>query len=159
MELRPLPLTFIIENLVEEWRIIAPNRRIEMHTPAKPVWVMADENALNSILSNLLDNAVKYSPEQSEIKVNLIVTDDHTAEICVIDHGPGIEPDKQPLIFNRFYRAKGGDSQEVYGHGIGLYVAKMLVESLGGKINVESELGKGSCFRITLPIMEPSNET
>ncbi len=159
VELRPLPLTFIIENLVEEWRIIAPNRRIEMHTPAKPVWVMADENALNSILSNLLDNAVKYSPEQSEIKVNLIVTDDHTAEICVIDHGPGIEPDKQALIFNRFYRAKGGDSQEVYGHGIGLYVAKMLVESLGGKINVESELGKGSCFRITLPIMEPSNET
>lgn len=159
VELRPLPLTFIIENLVEEWRIIAPNRRIEMNLPPRPVWVMADENALNSILSNLLDNAVKYSPEQSEIKVNLIVTDDHTAEICVIDHGPGIEPDKQSLIFNRFYRARGGDSQEVYGHGIGLYVAKMLAESLGGKINVESELGKGSCFRITLPIMEPSNET
>jgi PAS domain S-box-containing protein len=159
VELRPLPLTFIIENLVEEWRIIAPNRRIEMHIPERPVWVMADENALNSILSNLLDNAVKYSPEHSEIKVDLIVSDDHTAEICVIDHGPGIEPDKQTLIFNRFYRARGGDSQEVYGHGIGLYVAKMLTESLGGKINVESELGKGSCFRITLPIMEPSNET
>lgn len=159
VELRPLPLTFVIENLVEEWRIIAPNRRIEMHRPSSPVWVMADENALNSILSNLLDNAVKYSPDHSEILVDLRISDDHTAEIRVIDQGPGIEPAKQALIFNRFYRATGGDSQEVYGHGIGLYVAKMLTESLGGKINVESTPGKGSCFRFTLPIMESPHET
>ncbi len=159
VELRPLPLTFIIENLVEEWRIIAPKRRIEISVPSKPVWVMADENALNSILNNLLDNAIKYSPDHSEIHVNLTIADNYTAEICVIDHGPGIEPEKQHLIFNRFYRATGGDSQLVYGHGIGLYLAKMLTESLGGKIDVESTPGQGSRFRITLPIMEPSNET
>jgi len=159
VELRPLPLTFVVENLVEEWRIIAPNRRIEIHKPSRPVWVMADENALNSILSNLLDNAVKYSPEHSEISVILSIADDRTAEVRVVDHGLGIEPDKQALIFNRFYRATGGDSQEVYGHGIGLYVAKMLTESLGGKIDVESAPGKGSCFRFTLPIMENPDET
>jgi PAS domain S-box-containing protein len=159
VELRPLPLTFVVENLVEEWRIIAPNRRIEIHRPSRPVWVMADENALNSILSNLLDNAVKYSPEHSEISVILSIADDRTAEVRVVDHGLGIEPEKQALIFNRFYRATGGDSQEVYGHGIGLYVAKMLTESLGGQIDVESTPGKGSCFRFTLPIMETPDET
>ncbi|GIV66470.1 MAG: hypothetical protein KatS3mg047_0863 [Bellilinea sp.] len=159
VELRPLPLTFVIENLVEEWRIIAPNRRIKMQKPSYPVWVMADENALNSILSNLLDNAVKYSPDHSEIFVELSFTNENFAEIRVIDQGPGIDPDKQSLIFNRFYRATGGDSQEVYGHGIGLYVAKMLTESLGGKIDVQSTPGKGSCFRFTLPIMEPPDET
>lgn len=159
VELRPLPLTFVVENLIEEWRIIAPKRRIELLKPSQPVWVMADENALNSILSNLLDNAVKYSPDHSEICVELRVKDNRTAEILVIDHGPGIERDKQELIFNRFYRATGGDSQEVYGHGIGLYVAKMLTESLGGNIGVESTPGKGSCFRFSIPIMENSNET
>lgn len=158
VELRPLPLTFVVKNLIEEWRIIAPNRRIEFLKPSQSVWVMADENALNSIISNLLDNAVKYSPDHSEICVELRVKDNQTAEIIVIDHGPGIEPDKQELIFNRFYRATGGDSQEVYGHGIGLYVAKMLTESLGGNIGVESTPGKGSCFRFSIPIMENSDE-
>lgn len=159
VELRPLPLTFVVQNLIEEWRIIAPNRRIELLKPPQPVWVMADENALNSIISNLLDNAVKYSPDHSEIFVELRVQNKRTAEILVIDHGPGIEPHKQALIFKRFYRATGGDSQEVYGHGIGLYVAKMLTESLGGNISVESTPGKGSCFRFSIPVMENFDET
>ncbi|MEW6179804.1 MAG: ATP-binding protein [Chloroflexota bacterium] len=159
VELRPLPLTFIVENLIEEWRIIVPRRRIEFVKPKTSVWVMADENALNSILSNLIDNAVKYSPQHSEIRVELSISNNKTAEVSVIDFGPGIEPEKQSLIFNRFYRATGGDSQEVYGHGIGLYVAKMLTESLGGKIWVESKPGEGSCFRISLPIMEATHET
>lgn len=154
VELRPLPLSFIIHNMIEEWRIVAPNRRIEFQTPVHPVWVVADENALNSILSNLIENAIKYSADNTEILVKLEVVNDQHATVSVMDQGIGIESDKIPFIFDRFYRVGGGDSQEVYGHGIGLYVAKMLTESLGGKIGVESQPGVGSHFYFSLPMLK-----
>ncbi len=154
VELRPLPLSFIIHNMIEEWRIVAPSRRIEFQTPVHPVWVVADENALNSIISNLIENAIKYSADHSEILVKLEVEDDQRATVSVVDHGIGIASDKLPFIFDRFYRVGGGDSQEVYGHGIGLYVAKMLTETLGGKMGVESKHGMGSRFYFSLPMLK-----
>ncbi|MGB9899057.1 sensor histidine kinase, partial [Thermanaerothrix sp.] len=79
---------------------------------------------------------------------------DRSAQITVIDQGRGIAPEDQPYLFDRFYRADAGDAQTVYGHGVGLYIAKILVEAMGGKIWVESELGKGSRFTFTLPLAE-----
>jgi len=158
VELRPLPLRYIIENLVEEWRIIAPERKIIIHKNDSPAWVTADENALNSILNNLLDNSNKYSPPNQTIEVRLEILPDHEAAVSVIDHGLGIAAENQSIIFDRFYRVTGTDSQEVYGHGIGLYVAKMLVEAMGGQIWVESTLGSGSRFTFTLPLQEEETD-
>ncbi|MEW6650702.1 MAG: ATP-binding protein [Chloroflexota bacterium] len=154
VELRPLPLSYVIKNLIEEWRIITPNRRIDFQTPEHPVWVVADENALNSIISNLIENAIKYSADNSDILVRLEILADKHAIVSVIDNGIGIESDKIPFIFDRFYRVAGSDSQEIYGHGIGLYVAKILTEALGGKIGVVSEPGKGSRFYFDIPVLK-----
>ena len=160
VEPRPLPLGFVVENMVEEWRILAPDAMISFHKPESPVWVMADENALNSVISNLVENSIKYSREKAEIEVHLEVLSNGQACISVNDHGPGILAEYQPYIFDRFYRVSGSDAQEVYGHGIGLYLTKMLVEAMGGKIRVDSQPGQGSQFYFTLPLLkEISNET
>ncbi len=157
IQLRPLPLNFVVQGLVEEWRIIAPGRQIELDKPEQETWVIADENALHSILSNLIENAVKYSGPESPIKVCIGVTADRQAEISVSDRGPGIPAEYHQRLFERFYRVYGADSQVVYGHGIGLYVTKMLVNAMGGKIWVESQPGQGSRFAFTVPVQEELN--
>ncbi len=159
VELRPMPLRFILENLVEEWRIVAPGRPIIFNKVDTPAWVSADESALNSVLNNLIDNAIKYSPPNSQIEVRLDILPDYEAAVSVIDNGPGIALENQRVIFDRFYRVSGGDSQEVYGHGIGLYLTKMLVEAIGGHIWVESAPGSGSRLTFTLPLQEVTDET
>lgn len=154
IQLRPLPVNFMVQSLVEEWRIIAPGRQIELEKPEQETWVIADENALHSVLSNLIENAVKYSGPESPIKVCIGVADDHQAEISVSDRGPGIPAEYHQRLFERFFRVNGADAQVVYGHGIGLYVAKMLVNAMGGRIWVESAPGQGSRFIFTIPVQE-----
>ena len=160
VELRPIPLVFLVENLVEEWRIIAPERNFILTKTSLPAWVEADENGLHSVLSNLLENATKYSPEGSDIEVKIDIDGQKNVQVSVIDQGSGIPKEFQERIFERFFRVSGEDSQMVYGHGIGLYVAKILMTEMGGHIWVESEPGKGSCFTFTLPLQEEvTNET
>ncbi len=154
VEPRPMPADFLISEIVGHWRMINPEREIQVEGISTPVWVLADERAFYSVLNNLVENAIKYSPPGGPIRVVLDRIAEKSAQISVVDHGPGVAPEDQPHLFDRFYRADGGDSQIVYGHGIGLYVAKMLVEAMKGKIWVESEPGKGSRFTFTLPLAE-----
>jgi len=154
IQLRPLPLKFMAESLVEEWRIIAPRRQINMVAPEAEVWVVADENALHSVLSNLIDNAVTYSGDDSSIQVCIERMSGSEAKISVCDNGPGIPAEYHQRLFERFFRLNGNDSQVVYGHGIGLYVTKILVDAMGGRIWVESQPEQGSRFIFTLPIQE-----
>lgn len=154
VELRPLPLNFLVQELVSQWRLVSPQRDIRILENGLSTWVLADERAFNSILNNLIDNAIKYSPPESTIQVAFeVLPEQQEVQISVTDEGPGIAPDHQPHIFDRFYRANGGDAQTVYGHGIGLYIARTLVEAMNGKIWVESEVGKGSRFSFTLPLV------
>ncbi|WP_299027883.1 ATP-binding protein [uncultured Thermanaerothrix sp.] len=157
VELRPIPVEYLISEIVTHWRLITPEREFSIEGDSAPVWALADEQAFYSVLNNLLENAIKYTPEGTPIRVVLKRIDTKLAQICVIDQGPGIAAEYQPYLFDRFYRVNGGDAQTVYGHGVGLYVAKMLVEAMRGKIWVESEPGKGSCFAFTLPIAEEMN--
>jgi PAS domain S-box-containing protein len=154
IQLRPLPINFIVQSLVEEWRIVAPGRQFELEMPEIETWVMADENALHSVLNNLIENAVKYASQDSSIRVCIGISADHQAEISVADRGPGIPAEYHQRLFERFFRVYGADAQVVYGHGIGLYVTKILVDAMGGRIWVESEPGQGSRFTFTLPIQE-----
>lgn len=115
-----------------------------------------DQHRIEQVLSNLISNAIKYSPAGGEIVVGLHPLDDttgasHEALIWVQDHGIGIDPSELPHIFEQFHRA-GNLDRSISGLGIGLYLARELVERHGGRIWVESSEGKGSTFYIRLPL-------
>jgi signal transduction histidine kinase len=111
--------------------------------------VLADINRSERILVNLLSNALKYSPAGTPVLVKA-EPENGLVRIAVADQGDGISPEDQPYIFDRFYRSATAKKAE--GLGLGLYICKALVENQGGRIWVESEVGKGSKFYFTLPI-------
>lgn len=156
IQLRPLPVCLLVEKIVNQWQTAATRYTFTLYMPEKPPWIWADEKGFESILNNLVDNAIKYSPPNTRIEVNVDVPGNGFVVCGVRDQGQGIQPRHQSKIFSRFYRVDGGDAQTVYGHGLGLYIAKNLVDVMGGQIWVESEVGKGSYFAFTLPIMEES---
>ena len=115
--------------------------------------VLADPNRIHQAVSNLLSNAVKFSPEGSEVVVGARRKNDHV-EFYVTDHGIGIPRGEQGQLFLRFHRAANAHSPDTPGAGLGLYITKGIVEAHGGKIGIESDLGRGSTFWFTLPTVE-----
>jgi signal transduction histidine kinase len=102
------------------------------------------------VLSNLLENAIKYSPENSKILITSEEVDNKVV-LQVSDQGMGIDPEDLPNIFMKFFRSKNAKSSPVKGSGLGLYLAKYFVELHGGSISVESALGQGTTFTVELP--------
>lgn len=113
--------------------------------------VWADADRLYEVIANLLDNAAKYSPPQSEIVLE-VDTIDRAGVVSVRDIGPGIPLEEQDKIFEKFYRIDQGDARETYGYGLGLFLCRRLVEAMNGRIWVESEVGQGATFRFSLPL-------
>jgi signal transduction histidine kinase len=111
--------------------------------------IQADPARLERILVNLISNALKYSPPQSEVVVEVAVRPEGLA-VSVADRGIGIAPEDLPHVFDRFFRARGARRPE--GLGLGLYIARFLVELHGGTLAAESQLGGGSTFRVVLPV-------
>ena len=107
--------------------------------------VQADRTHLSNILNNLIDNAVKYSPDEALIEIHAT-----TGAISVTDHGIGIAHDKLPHIFDKFYRVPNGNVHDVKGYGLGLFYVKTMVEKHGWNIQVNSALGEGTTFKIQL---------
>ena len=112
--------------------------------------VLADFTRLRQVLLILLDNAIKHTPEGTPVRVSAD-HDDKQVRITVEDQGPGIAAEHLAHIFERFYQVSRGFSEESRSNGLGLSIAKGLVELHGGTIEVESELGKGTCFIVSLP--------
>jgi two-component system phosphate regulon sensor histidine kinase PhoR len=112
--------------------------------------VLADPAALEQVLINLLDNAVKYTPPGGRIRV-VAKTGPHQVRIEVADDGPGIEPRHRERVFERFYRVDPGRSRELGGTGLGLAIVKHLVDAMGGRVGVEPVTPHGSCFWLSLP--------
>jgi len=115
----------------------------------------ADRRALEQVLTNLVDNAVKYCPAGASITLRARLVENGggpSARIEVVDTGPGIEPRHQPRLFERFYRVDGGRSRDMGGTGLGLSIVKHLVEAMNGTVGVESSPGRGSLFWFTLPL-------
>lgn len=111
--------------------------------------VLADESRLEQVLSNLISNAIKYS-SAGEIRISGQVRSE-VVIVCVSDEGPGIAPEDIPHIFERFYRAPTAATRQTKGAGLGLYLAKAIVEAHGGQIWVDTETGKGARFCFSLP--------
>jgi signal transduction histidine kinase len=114
--------------------------------------VHADRDRMDQVLGNLVGNAVKFTAE-GEVRIGLRAAGDH-AEIRVSDTGPGIAADELPLIFDRFFRASSSHRAATPGTGLGLTIARALVEAHGGTLAVESEVGRGTAFTIALPLAE-----
>ena len=113
--------------------------------------VRADREGLREILDNLLDNAIKYTPEGGSVSVHWR-SNGAVAQIAVRDSGIGITPEDQERIFERFYRVDKARSRELGGTGLGLSIVKHLAQSMNGAVAVESEVGKGSTFTVELPV-------
>jgi two-component system phosphate regulon sensor histidine kinase PhoR len=115
--------------------------------------VRADARALEQILTNLVDNAIKYGPPGSQVTVRARPSPNRPDRVTfeVADDGPGIDAAHVPRLFERFYRVDTGRSRALGGTGLGLAIVKHLAEALGGEVSVESALGRGSCFRVDLP--------
>ena len=131
---------------------IAKNKNIEIKTKIVNLKVNAEKRSLIELFTILLDNAIKYSPSKEDIVVSAEKTD-HKIKVLVKDSGLGIDKKDLPFIFDRFYRADASRSkQKVSGYGLGLSIAKKIVELHRGDISAESTVNKGTTFIVTLPI-------
>lgn len=117
---------------------------------AEKVNVYGDADHLSNMISNLIDNAIKYSPKNPTIKVTTAVEGKYV-RICIADNGIGISKEDRRHIFENFYRVSTGDRHDVKGFGIGLNYVLQVVKAHKGKVGIESEVGKGSTFIIRLP--------
>jgi heavy metal sensor kinase len=135
----------------EHLSVLAEDKRQAVTIDAPlPVVVLADRFVLRQAVINLLDNAIKYSPEDGPIRIE--VTGQADATLAVQDSGPGIAPEHVDKIFDRFYRIEKSRSRDVGGAGLGLSIARWAVEAHGGRIDVEPAQPHGSIFRIVLPV-------
>ncbi|MFC2030953.1 sensor histidine kinase [Chloroflexota bacterium] len=112
--------------------------------------VWADEDSMVMILTNLLDNAIKHSPDGGDIIIEA-ESSDETVRLAVSDAGPGIPPEARDRIFEKFYRLDGRDNRQVYGYGLGLYVSRLLVEAQEGQIWAEAHPPQGARLVVLLP--------
>ena len=130
-------------------RAQAVDVRNEVPTDLPPV--EADRERIHQVLFNLLDNAFRFTPSGGAVTVKA-VRENGSCEVSVEDTGPGIPAEHLPLVFERFYRVDPSRSREDGGTGIGLAIARSVVEAHGGRIWAESEQGHGSKFRFVLPL-------
>ena len=143
----------IIEKVSQSFQLSLSNRGGKLTTDlqADPSVIVADELHLTNMIYNLIDNGIKYSTDAPDIKISTGIVN-HTLEIRVSDHGIGISKDDQKHVFEKFYRVSTGNVHNVKGFGIGLSYVAQVVKLHHGHIELESELGHGSTFIITLPI-------
>jgi PAS domain S-box-containing protein len=149
MEFQPVALGALVQHVIDLERAAASGRAIVLDLPAATPTIEADPQRIEQVLFNLLQNARKYSAPDTEIRVTVRVVAD-AVTIAVADRGDGIPAEDLARIFERFHRAENVD-RNIAGLGLGLYIAREIVEAHGGSLSVESTVGRGSTFIITLP--------
>jgi two-component system sensor histidine kinase GlrK len=155
MEYRIVPtdLKRVADMSVNKVRLLADAKHVQLlvEAPAQHVWVNADALRIEQVLDNLLSNALKFSSEGGIVKLNM--KPDPKAgvlEVSVSDGGPGIQAEDLPHIFERFYQGRTKAKHATPGSGLGLALAKKVVEAHGGRIWIESEVKKGTTVRFIL---------
>jgi signal transduction histidine kinase len=128
---------------------------MEVSLPDSPITVMGDAEAIREVVDNLVGNAIRYTPQGGRIEVVLAEAED-SAVLEIKDTGIGIEPRDQGRIFERFYRADKHRSSEAGGTGLGLSIVKNVAVAHGGDVSVESVPGRGSTFRVRIPLVPAS---
>lgn len=145
-----MDLRTVAEQVVSTFEAECLNKKLILTVQGAPTELMVDVSRIKQVIVNLLSNAIKYSGEGSVITLELFESKD-CAGFLVRDNGTGIPAQELPYIFERFYRADKSRNRMTGGTGIGLTIVKSIVEAHGGRVSVESKLGEGSTFTVTLP--------
>jgi signal transduction histidine kinase len=158
-EMRPVALGEVVERAVETIQATSGEQHLSLSLELGQVPpVRGNAQVLEQVVVNLLDNAIKYSPESAPIAVRLSAVGAEV-ELRVIDRGCGIPAGEHERIFEEFYRVQSGDTQRVAGNGLGLAIVHRLVRACGGKIAVESAVDSGSTFIVRLPLWDADGGT
>lgn len=159
-EARPLNLSAAIDSAISDCRPLleSSGATLEKHIDPDLPAVRADAAALGRCLENLLSNAIKYGGPKPwvGIRANAARAPGHEVQVHIEDRGSGIHPDDLRYVFEPFYRGK--TTQQVHGTGLGLSLAREIAEAMGGRLSVQSELGRGSCFTLHLPSFTPKDQ-
>jgi signal transduction histidine kinase len=150
LKLSQFELSRFVDDTVASIMPTATEHPIVVEKPDAPIVGEWDADRIGQVLSNLVTNAIKYSPNGTPVRIQ-VSRDGEMARFAVVDEGPGIDPKLLPKLFQRFYRVEGSNSGAP-GLGLGLYISRLLVEAHGGHIEVSSEVGRGSTFCVDLPI-------
>jgi len=156
MERRPVRLDALVEDIQRQAAVLGQEQGIEvLITLVQPATVLGDELRLRELVLNLVENAVKYSGPGGRVEMAL-EEEESVARLTVTDHGIGIPAEAQSRIFDRFYRTDDARAHDPKGTGLGLAICKWIAEVHQGRIEVHSELGKGSRFTLILPLAVPA---
>jgi signal transduction histidine kinase len=151
LHLQSKDVNALLKEVVSKLEYLAGSKNIDIRTELEPLFsIKFDVDLIRQVLSNLVENAIKYSPEKTSILVSSEERDGWIV-VQVADQGPGIPEDELPHIFMKFYRSRNAKGSAIKGSGLGLYLAKYFVELHKGRIQVDSTLGQGSTFTVELP--------
>jgi two-component system phosphate regulon sensor histidine kinase PhoR len=155
----PLGVRAVFAQVLSLFKERADKKRVELvnAAPATLPRLHADRRAVEHVLTNLVDNAVKYAGEGSNVVLRAEVAGEEI-RLLVADNGPGIEERHLPRLFERFYRVDAGRSRELGGTGLGLSIVKHLSEAMGGAVAVDSKPGAGTTFIVSLKTTESDSD-
>jgi two-component system phosphate regulon sensor histidine kinase PhoR len=153
LDISQVQVSELFNNVIRDWKgkLGKKNLKVVVDLPPDAPVIRADETRLQEVLYNLLDNAVKYSRENGEIRLQAAPRG-HEIALSVSDNGIGIGKDDLPRIFERFYRADKARGRELGGTGLGLSIVKHIAQLHGGRVEAESEFGRGTTIRVLLPL-------
>ncbi|MEJ2030642.1 MAG: ATP-binding protein, partial [Maritimibacter sp.] len=158
IELSPLPLDArqLVDEAVQIARSAYPGREVNLvqRSGSGDLIIPADAPLLKTALINLVENALKYSPDNAPVEITLALSEADMVSITIADHGIGIQPKDRPFIFDKYYRAANATGRS--GAGVGLYLVRVIVTAHGGNVMVASS-PQGSQFTVTLPLAQTTN--
>jgi two-component system sensor histidine kinase SenX3 len=156
ISLQKVDLAELVTEVRDTLHVLAEEKSQQLDIKAERLTVRADRGLLRLALLNLVHNAIRYAGSGTVICLQ-VKSQDKAVLLQITDEGPGIAPEHQEKIFERFYRVDRARSHASGGTGLGLSIARWAIERQGGHIELESELGRGSVFRIVMPVEKQTN--
>jgi len=153
----PVDLLTVVADVVHDARAVAADRTIDLRVDGAPPIVLGDEPRLHQVVQNIVTNAIRHTPSDTDVVVRLHTLGDR-AVVDVIDHGPGLSPQARERVFERFYRVDTSRTRDAGGTGLGLSIVAALVAAHGGSVAVGDTPGGGATFRVALPLAPAHSE-
>lgn len=147
----------VVRRVASHSAALARDRKLTVELPSEPVELKADPDLIARVVQNLMGNALKFTPKSGEI-VLAVAPDDDRVRVSVTDNGPGIPPEYQERVFDKFFQVEARQHGQKYSTGLGLTFCKLAVEAHGGRIGVTSGSGEGSVFWFELPVRGPAGQ-